>query len=388
MKNYLTLPLLLLLISCGNNNQSNISQEISIKKTLNIPDTNYTPKNISVPINRSVRDSEPKIIDLTKPNSKYTTLNLDDIFPNCNIVTITAPSSINFSNNAPLNIVEKTPKGEFSSFTYVNTNVSKYNNNFYAFDILNGIIEYDSVGNYKNIVQKNKLSGLQKPTKRDKSYSIEVNRFNNVMPRMSFDSSLIYIEQDSTKRFNIYEWSAKSQSKLLGTVDSKSVILKNKLNDSIYIDFNRSITRKSNTPFIITFNEMGDTVGIAPNYASIEMSPKNSYTNAENNIIYRRGKYLKIKPEYNDTLFIIKDAHNLVPEYIFNYGDKKPDALIGFYGEKNNYYFTQKLFENDNYLIIAYSKNYDCPNTRNNKTIDYYYALYNKNNGEIGRAHV
>jgi hypothetical protein len=136
---------------------------------------------------------------------------------------------------------------------------------------------------------------------------------------------------------------------------------------------------------LVTYNDKGDTLCQFTDYDRIVNYTHDTYRTPVELFNYYFDGLLTIKQEYNDTIFRLIPNDRLLPVYVFNWGDFKVNYLDGLNPDidLSNKYILNSLYELNNFILIRYTQNYDCPNTRKKNSVKFYYALFNKKDGKL-----
>ena len=97
-----------------------------------------------------------------------------------------------------------------------------------------------------------------------------------------------------------------------------------------------------------------------------------------NYYIYR-GLYT-FRNSFNDTLFRVTDANKYIAEYVLDVGTSGRATNKGNISDVHidQMYIIQSIREDDRYLYILFSKNYDCPANRENGKVRFWWGLVDK----------
>lgn len=375
-----------LFCGCGNSNNSNsAAKESSDSLTIAVVDTNYIPKNLigATVVTRMADPSNPPAeIDLRNPNSNYTQFNLADYFKRASVKVLEFPAdSGSFVKDKKLFI---TYHQGGQSLTDI-TKVRNIEGNYLVFDLTNGIFMYDSLGNYSGTVYKNNLSGL-KYDKRYKWHEIQIDRWNTFSISSPIQKNITYLVKDSLNHLTINFWNPKQKKNILQQrIQQGHPLLYPGINDTVYYCYKHTAFKSQGEPIMLYFlNEKGDTLSKVPDYIRLNKILKRNYTGSADPMVqYHFNGNNYFRQPYSDTLFKIISSKEIRPTYLLQFGDKKPTMDIGYYGDKSNYFMLQNWVETKNIILITYSKNYDCPNTRDEKSISFYYAVYDKQTNKL-----
>ena len=193
-----------------------------------------------------------------------------------------------------------------------------------------------------------------------------------------------YMERDTVNKYNKMVWKSIEDGRLIEEIrfiDSKQTALLTSLDDSTL--FNISGDFMSPVMFT-TFNKNSyDTLCVFGNYNLPTVKLSGPYAFPESSWSYRNKDKAYFRQAFNDTIFSVSSPNRLYPEYILQFGDKKLNIDNGLYGDKSQKYVAKSWVDTDHFILFTYSKNYDCPNTRNEKSVFYSYALYNKDNKQL-----
>ena len=140
-----------------------------------------------------------------------------------------------------------------------------------------------------------------------------------------------------------------------------------------------------NNSMFTTFSFQGDTLcRFNVGYDSITVkATRGIFVDAGNDYMYR-GMYT-FRNSFSDTLFRVTAVNKLKPEYLLDVGTsgratnrgKKSDVHIDLM------YIVQQIKEDDRYLYIKFSKNYDCPANRSSQKVRFWWGLYDKAKNEF-----
>ena len=135
----------------------------------------------------------------------------------------------------------------------------------------------------------------------------------------------------------------------------------------------------------VIYNSKGDTICKFTDYDRIVNYSFGDGRNAVDLKSYYYNGLLTIKQEYNDTIFRLIPPDRLLPVYIIDFGKYKISFMDGFNPkfDLSDKLMLNSLVETNNFLFIRYTKNYDCLNTRKNKSVKFYTALFDKKAGKV-----
>jgi hypothetical protein len=95
---------------------------------------------------------------------------------------------------------------------------------------------------------------------------------------------------------------------------------------------------------------------------------------------------LYFRPEFNDTVFEVIPPNRLLPVYVLKFGNYKVTKQQGV---DPDFKLAGKIIpgewaETNEFIFMTYTKDsFDCKNTRNNKTVKIYHAIYSKLNHQL-----
>ena len=102
---------------------------------------------------------------------------------------------------------------------------------------------------------------------------------------------------------------------------------------------------------------------------------------------YEENGSLYMRPAFNDTVFRITPPNRMTPAYVLNLGTYKVTKQQGV---DPDFKLTGKIIPGDwaetrNYIFMTFTKDdYDCPNTRKNKTVKIYHAtIFQTESGKL-----
>jgi len=101
---------------------------------------------------------------------------------------------------------------------------------------------------------------------------------------------------------------------------------------------------------------------------------------------YEKGGNLFFRSDFNDTIFQVIPPNRLQPVYVLNLGKYKVskqdgvDPGVSLEGK----IIPQDWAETKNHIFMTFTKdNYDCPNTRRNRSVKIYHALFSKEKHQL-----
>jgi hypothetical protein len=137
---------------------------------------------------------------------------------------------------------------------------------------------------------------------------------------------------------------------------------------------------------LVVLNNQGDTLSKFTLKEKLVNYTKSLQRGTDGGTQYEENGSLYIRPAFNDTVFRITPPNRMTPAYILNLGNYKVTKQQGVDPDFN---LTGKIIPGDwaetkNYIFMTFTKDdYDCPNTRKNKTVKIYHALYSKKTDKL-----
>jgi hypothetical protein len=137
---------------------------------------------------------------------------------------------------------------------------------------------------------------------------------------------------------------------------------------------------------LVVLNNQGDTVSEFTRREKLVNYTKNLMRGTDGGAQYEKDGSLYLRPAFNDTVFIVSPPNRMRPVYVLNLGTYKVTKQEGV---DPGFNLTGKIIpgewaETDNYIFLTFTKDdYDCPNTREKKTVKIYHAVYLKNNRQL-----
>jgi len=137
---------------------------------------------------------------------------------------------------------------------------------------------------------------------------------------------------------------------------------------------------------LVVINNQGDTLSKFTLKEKLVNYTKTLKRGTDGGTQYEENGSLYMRPSFNDTVFRITPPNRMTPVYVLNLGSYKVSKQQGV---DPDFKLTGKIIPGDwaetrNYIFMTFTKDdYDCPNTRKNKTVKIYYALYSKQTGKL-----
>jgi hypothetical protein len=101
---------------------------------------------------------------------------------------------------------------------------------------------------------------------------------------------------------------------------------------------------------------------------------------------YEFGNHYFIRPEFNDTVFMVLPPDRLLPAYVINLGEYKVTKQQGVDPDfdLSGKIIPESWAESKDYIFLTFTKDsYDCPANRKAGSVKIYHALYSKRNKEL-----
>lgn len=147
------------------------------------------------------------------------------------------------------------------------------------------------------------------------------------------------------------------------------------------LDDNTYALPPDNENILTIRNIYGDTVSSFSRFERLKNYTKSLMRMTDEGVEYENNERLFIRPEFNDTVFMVMPPDHLLPVYVLKLGEYKVTKQEGV---DPDYDLTGKIIpegwaETRNYIFLTFTKdNYDSPNNRKNKNVKIYHALYSK----------
>ncbi|MCJ7449848.1 MAG: DUF4933 domain-containing protein [Bacteroidales bacterium] len=134
---------------------------------------------------------------------------------------------------------------------------------------------------------------------------------------------------------------------------------------------------------MVILNNQGDTLSEFIRLEKLINYTKTMMRGTDNGTQYEDNGVLYLRPAFNDTVFRVIPPGRLYPVYVLKLGEYKVTKQEGV---DPDFKLTGKIIpeewaETKSFIFLTFTKDdYDCPNTRENKTVKIYHALYSKQN--------
>jgi hypothetical protein len=137
---------------------------------------------------------------------------------------------------------------------------------------------------------------------------------------------------------------------------------------------------------LVVLNNQGDTLSEFTRKEILVNYTKNLMRGTDVGTQYEENGSVYIRPAFNDTVFKITPPNRMTPVYVLNLGTYKVSKQQGV---DPDFKLSGKIIPGDwaettNYIFLTFTKDdYDCLNTRKNKTVKIYHAIYTKQTGKL-----
>ena len=132
---------------------------------------------------------------------------------------------------------------------------------------------------------------------------------------------------------------------------------------------------------MVLLNNQGDTLSAFTRFEQLNNYTKSLMRNTDTGIQYEKNGKLYIRPPFNDTVFQVIPPNRLLPVYVLNLESYKVSKQQGVDPDFNlaGKIIPESYAETEDFIFLTFTKDdYDCPNTRKNKTVKIYHSLYSK----------
>jgi hypothetical protein len=141
-----------------------------------------------------------------------------------------------------------------------------------------------------------------------------------------------------------------------------------------------------NKNLLVLINHQGDTLSEFTRREKLVNYTKNLMRGTDDGSQYEENGFVYMRPAFNDTVFRITPPNRITPVYVLDLGTYKVTKQQGV---DPDFKLTGKIIPEDwaetrKYIFMTFTKDdYDCPNTRKNKTVKIYHAIYYKQSGQL-----
>lgn len=132
--------------------------------------------------------------------------------------------------------------------------------------------------------------------------------------------------------------------------------------------------------------KQGDTLATFTKLEQAKNYTKSLMRGTDGGTQYEIHGNLYFRTNFNDTVFQVIAPNKLEPVYVLNLGKYKVSILEGVDPDASleGKIIPQDWAETKNYIFITFTKDsYDCPNTRKNKNVKIYHALFSKTSHQL-----
>jgi hypothetical protein len=160
------------------------------------------------------------------------------------------------------------------------------------------------------------------------------------------------------------------------------------LDRSLYLFDNLSyaVPARRGDNMMAVLNNNGDTISKFTRFEKLRNYSKSLQRGTYDGVQYESNGKTYFRPEYNDTLFLVTPPNRLTPVFTLNLGEYKVTRQQGV---DPDFKLTGKIIpigwaETNDLIFLKFSKDdYDCFNTRKNKTVKIYHALFLKESHQL-----
>ncbi len=151
-------------------------------------------------------------------------------------------------------------------------------------------------------------------------------------------------------------------------------------------DRNTYVKRMGGGRMLGIFGTGGDTLATFAKLEQVKNYTKSIMRGVDYGTQYEKGGNLFVRTDFNDTVFRVVPPNKLLPVYVFNLGSYKLSKQEGVDPGVNleGKIIPQDFADIKDCLFFTFAKDsYDCPNTRKNKTLKLYHALFFKKSRQL-----
>jgi len=133
-------------------------------------------------------------------------------------------------------------------------------------------------------------------------------------------------------------------------------------------------------------NTRGDTLAAFTKHEQVKNYTKQVARGTDVGSRYEKNGNMFYRTDFNDTVFQIIPPNRLLPVYVYHLGDYKLTKLQGMDPGFNldGKIIPQNFADTKDYLFLTFDKDsYDCPNTRTNKSLKLYHAIFSKKDKQL-----
>ena len=136
---------------------------------------------------------------------------------------------------------------------------------------------------------------------------------------------------------------------------------------------------------LYTFDQKGDTLCYFVSGKQGEEDPNGTIRGAEDSNCYMFEGSLRHRQAYVDTVFRVVDGTTFQPVYKIDLGKYQVSRADGMKPsfDLSEMYLVNELTESTDKVYLSVTQNYYCPNTRDAKTVKFFYLIYDKKTGGL-----
>ncbi len=171
-----------------------------------------------------------------------------------------------------------------------------------------------------------------------------------------------------------------SKGDKIASLDEESTFEYHILDRNSKIGYQSKWNSAQNGIMLLLENMNGDTLCIFKEYDRIKNYDATLVRSVENGSQYFYRNQFTYRSAFNDTVFRLIPPNRLLPVYLLNFGEHKLTAMEAInprYDLKNKF-LIDSWAETPAYIFIRYTEDRSTINSRVNKTVKYYYAVYDK----------
>ncbi len=151
-------------------------------------------------------------------------------------------------------------------------------------------------------------------------------------------------------------------------------------------DRNTYLSRSRSASMLEIFNKQGDTLATFTKLEILKNYTKSMMRGTDDGIRYEMNGTYFFRTDFNDTIFQVVPPNRILPVYVLGLGKYKVSKQEGVDPEASleGKIIPQEWADTRNYIFLTFTKdNYDCPNTRKDRKVKIYHALFSKKSGQI-----
>jgi hypothetical protein len=151
-------------------------------------------------------------------------------------------------------------------------------------------------------------------------------------------------------------------------------------------DRNTYISNLHGEKMLGILGDQGDTLATFAKTERLENYTKSLMRGTDGGTQYERGGNLYFRSQFNDTVFQVVPPNQLFPVYVLNLGKYKTSMQEGVDPDASleGRIIPYDWADSKDYIFLTFTKDsYDCPNTRKNKSVKIYHALFSKSSHQL-----